>query len=207
MKNNIKRIITVTLISLNLISCSTSNTILSEQTNTSIDQARIKVISDFVHIYKTPNSYIKEREGKPFNVFRVFDNDIQDHFYSFGISPNNNNHISLSIKDRLGKVPEGNFPNRYIIKEKKLFLWKDNITPLSKEVLDVIHQYGILDSIDVKRELGLLPDNFEDTRLITTDDKLEGIDYYVCKRNISKYKSIKTNIAYGYYKPPRLKCN
>jgi|SRR5690606_10503653 len=204
MKNNIKSIIVVYLI---LISCSTSNTFISEQSYSNINQARINVISDFVNIYKTPKRYIKEREGKPFNVFRIFNNDIKGHFYSFRISPNNNNYISLSIKERVGKVPESNFPNRYIIKENKLFLWKDETTPLSKELLNVIHEYGILDSIDVKKELGLLPDNFEDIRLVTMDDNLEGVDYYVCKSNISKYKSVKTKIAYGSYKKPTLKCN
>src|SRR5690606_11838355 len=174
--------------------------------NGDIEQARMNVISDFAHTYKTPNSYIKERKGKPFTIFRMFDNEITEKFYVFGISPYNNNYISISIKDSLGKVPVSHFPNRYIIKENKLFLWRDNITPLSKEILNVIQEYGVLDSTDVKKVLGLLPDDFEDERLITIDDKLKGVNYYVCKSNINKYKKVKTNIAFGYYKPPKLKC-
>lgn len=125
----------------------------------------------------------------------------------FGISPENHNFISISIKDSLGKVPVSRFPNRYIIEDDKLFLWRDNITPLSKELLNVIQEYGVLDSTDLKKVLGLLPADFEDERLIILDDKLKGVDYYVCRSNINKFKKVKTIIAYGYCQPPRLKCN
>jgi len=205
MKNNFRNIILTILLITILYNCTSYKRTFYEG-NGDIEQARMNVISDFAHTYKTPNSYIKERKGKPFTIFRMFDNEITEKFYVFGISPYNNNYISISIKDSLGKVPVSHFPNRYIIKENKLFLWRDNITPLSKEILNVIQEYGVLDSTDVKKVLGLLPDDFEDERLITIDDKLKGVNYYVCKSNINKYKKVKTNIAFGYYKPPKLKC-
>lgn len=201
MKNSFRNIILTVLLLTILGNCSSYKTTLYKG-NGGIKQARMNVITDFAHTY----SYIKERKGKPFTIFRVFNNEITEKFYSFGISPYNNNYISMSIKDSLGKVPVSNFPNNYVIKEEKLFLWKDSVSPLSKEILNVLQEYGVLDSTEVKKALGLLRDDSEDLRVRIVDDRLKGVDYYVCKSNINKYKKVKTNIAFGYYKPPKLKC-
>ena len=172
-----------------------------------IDQVRTNVITDFVNTYKTPKYYRKKRDGKPFNVFiLVRQKQLNNDLYVLSILPEIED-ITFRSEDSLGKVPRSFFPNRFEVKKEKLFLWNDSITPLQKDILLVMDEYGVLDSTDVKRELGLLPNNFEDTRLVTFDDRLESVNYFVCKDNIEKYKKKVTNKAFGYYDLPKLKCN
>ncbi len=172
-----------------------------------IEYARVNAITDFVNTYKTPRYYLKKREGKPFEVFVLIrEKHLNKSTFVLSILPEYGD-ISLRVEDSLGKVPRSYFPNRYTIENEKLFLWNDSITPLQKDVLNVMDKYGVLDSVDVKRELGLLPNDFEDTRVITFDDRLKSVNYFICKKNIEKYKKKITNKAFGYYDPPKLKCN
>ena len=164
------------------------------------------VITDFANTYKTPKEYLEKRDGKPFDVFRINTEEVKEDLLVLSISPENNGFIPLSITDTLGKVPNSNFPNRFEVRKGKLFVWKDSITPLRKDILEVMDQFGVLDSTDVKWELGLLPENHEDSRLITIDDRLKGVHYYLCKENPGKYKKVVTDIAVGYYNPPKIKC-
>lgn len=164
------------------------------------------VITDFANTYKTPKKYLEKRDGKPFDVFRINTEEVKEDLLVLSISPENNGFIRLSITDTLGKVPNRNFPNRFEVRKNKLFVWKDSITPLRKDILEVMDQFGVLDSTDVKWELGLLPKNYEDSRLITIDDRLKGVHYFLCKKNPGKYKKVVTDIAVGYYNPPKIKC-
>lgn len=100
----------------------------------------------------------------------------------------------------------------YEIKNKSddyLWLWfSNNINDDEiKDVLNVLKDFGVLDSTDVKRELGLLPDGFEDERVVTIDHEFKSTHYYVCKRNMEKYKKVVTNKAFDSYEPSKLKCN
>src|SRR5690606_24220640 len=207
MKNHIKKITGLVLVAIFIISCATYKKELHHGEGT-LEQARMNAIIDFANSsYKTPRKYLERRNGKPFDVFQVTERKIkkmQKH-YVIGILPENDGHISLRPKDVIGK-PTDWFPTKFGEIDKKLFLWHDSLVPLSREVIEIIHTYGILDSISVKRDLGLLPEDFEDDRTISTDDKLKGVHYYFCKDDISKYKKVKTNIATGYYTPPKLDC-
>ena len=161
-----------------------------------VEQARKNVIIDFANTYKTPGSYLKERQGKPFDVFWVFMKQSKDDLFVFSVSPETDGHVSLSVEDKLGKVPVSYFPNNYEIKGGKLFIWKDSIAPLHKDVLNALEDFSVLDSTDVKRELGLLLNDFEDTRLVSIDHKLKSVHYYVCKGSIEKYKRVFTNRSF-----------
>lgn len=172
-----------------------------------VNLARTNIILDFAnHRYKTPKYYLKKRNGKPFDVFHVYTHVGNKKSYIFTISPENDGYITLGINDTLGKVPASYFPNKFIVINGKLFLWKDNKTPLSKEILQVLNKYKVLDSTDIKEHYGMLPPGFKDTRLIILDDGLKGADYFVCKNNIRKFRRIYTNRAFGYYKNPKIKC-
>lgn len=205
MKKNINKIVII-LFSIMLYSCSSYKDQIFKG-RSGIEKARMNIITDFVNTYKTPRRYLKEREGKPFNVFWIFKEEITKDFYVFSISPEIDENVTLSIKDTLGKIPYSYFPNNFKIKNEKLFIWKDSITPLGKNILNAIHRFNVLDSVDIKRELDILPDSFEDTRVVTIDHKLKSAHYYVCKDNIDKYKKKVTNKAFGYYDLPKLKCN
>lgn len=172
-----------------------------------VEQARMIAIIDFANTYQTQEYYLEKRGGKPFDIFRIDDEIKSGDIVVILITPAINGILPISLSNLIGKVPENNFPNRYKIIEDKLFVWKDSLTPLNKEILDVLNTYNILDSTDIKRELGLLPDDFEDTRMVITDRRLKGVDYYICKNNVDKYKKVLTNIAYGYYEPPNLNCS
>lgn len=172
-----------------------------------IEQARINVIIDFANTYKTPKCYFKKRQGEPFNVFSfVREKSLDDGIYLLSILPNNES-ISMRIEDKVGEIPRGYFPNRYIIEKDKLFLWNDGMTPLHKSVLEVMNKFNILDSTDIKMELGLLPDDFEDTRMITIDDRLESYNYFICKSNIFEFKKVVTYKAFGHYNHPKINCH
>ncbi len=207
MKKNFKSLVIIFTLIFSFINCSMSNTSFKNQNEEKIEKARENVVLDFIKIYKTPKKYLKKRNNQPFNVFWIFEDETNNQNYIFDILPETQNYISLNIEDSIGKVPKSNFPNRFIQKNNKIFLWNDGLTPLSKDLLNVIKKYIILDSTNVKLKKGLLPDRFLDDRLITTDDKLEGIHYYVCRNNTKHFRRIKTNIAVGYYTPPKLKCN
>lgn len=171
-----------------------------------INQARKNVIIDFANTYSTPKRYLRERNGRPFDVFWVFKKESKNNIAIFSVSPETDGHIPLSIKDSLGKVPVSYFPNNFKVKKGKLFVWKDSITPLRKNILSVMENFNVLDSTDIKRELGTLPEDFEDTRVVRIDHKLKSAHYFVCKKNIKHYKKVITNKAIGYYDPPKLNC-
>src|SRR5699024_7967673 len=88
-----------------------------------IEQARMNVITDFINTYKTPRYYIKKRGGKPFDVFVfVREKQLNDDIYILSILPEYED-IDLRKEDSLGKVPRSYLPNKYEIKNDKLFLW------------------------------------------------------------------------------------
>ncbi len=189
-----------------IISCSVGKNKFYTYTGT-VEDAIILAVNDFSKTYKTQRYYLKERGGKPFNSFRVSVLD-ENGLFVIGISPNTRD-LSLFLEHQIGKVPSDSmsfFPNKYIEMDNKLFYWKDNYTPLNKNVIEVLDSYNILDSTDIKLQLGMLPDDFEDTRVVTTGSKLKGVDYYFCKKQPNKFKKVLTNIAYGYYEPPKIKC-
>lgn len=187
-----------------LFSCVTKNNFY--EGDKSIEFAQLNAIEDFVNTYKTPYYYIKKRKGRPFDTFIIREWQFSDNLYTLTFIPTIQ-EISLSVEDSLGKVPRTYFPNRYVEKKGKLFLWNDGITLLQKDILEIMDKYKILDSIDVKKELGLLPKDYSDERVLIMDSRLKAVNYYICKSNIRKYKKVITNKAVGYYEPPKLECN
>lgn len=169
------------------------------------DNAHLNVIEDITRTYKTSNRYFNDGK-KPFNVFRFFrEMDLKNGTYLLSISPENNT-IPIRIEEKIGEVPKSYFPNRFIIRENKLFLWQDSITPLKNDILEVMDDFGILDSIEVKKSLNLLPENYIDDRLYKIDDKLESIYYFICKSDISRYKKVKTQWSKIKNDLPKIKC-
>lgn len=210
MKNHIKKFTGLLFVAIFIISCATYKKDLYHGNGT-LEQARMNAIIDFANSgYKTPRKYLERRNGKAFDVFWIYEyekaKDSVPNKYLLTFFPENQGYIALRAWDTIGKSTS-TFPTKYVEYNNKLFLWHDSLIPLSREVIDVIYSYGILDSISIKRNLGLLPEDFEDTRMVRTDHSLKGVDYYICKGNISKYKKVKTNIGIGYYTPPKLDCS
>jgi len=92
---------------------------------------------------------------------------------------------------------KGKLPSRHIEKGGKLFYWWDDDYPLTEEMLAILWKYDLL--FDDTERLVVIPQ-------FSIDDRLKGAHYYFCKNDLSKFKRVITNIAHGYYKPPKLKC-
>lgn len=205
MKRSFNIVIPILVFTLIFLSCATYKNQLHVGIG-DIEQARMNVVIDFVNTYKTPKRYLKRRQGKPFKVFSfVREKSLDNSTYLLSILPNIES-ISMRTEDKVGEIPRDYFPNKYIVKEGKLFLWNDGETPLQDDVLEAMNKFGVLDSTDIKMELGLLPNDFEDTRMITIDDRLESYNYFICKNDISKFKKVVTYKAFGYYKTPKINC-
>lgn len=206
MKRSFDKIIPILIIALILLGCVTYKRKLHTGAG-DIELARINAIIDFTNTYKTPKRYLKKRQGKPFDVFLLYRRESfeNNNSYIFSIIPEKDS-ISIRIEHKLGEIPRINFPNNYITKDDKLFLWNDGETPLQNDVIEVMNKFGVLDSMDLKWELGLLPDDFEDTRMITIDDRLEAFSYFICRSDISEFKKVVTWKAFGYYNHPKLNC-
>ena len=108
----------------------------------------------------------------------------------------------LGEKDKIGYYPnavvgsKGKLPSRYVIVKGKLFYWWDRDYPLTEEMLSVLKKYNVLTDMIYD---GMLPE-------FLIDDAQKGAHYYFCRNNLSKYKRVVTNIATGYYRPPKLNC-
>lgn len=194
------------IVALFFLSNCASNKFKFDSGKNDIEGARINAINHFNETYYTPEEYILRRNGKPFDIFWIrIDTSINDK-YVFSFSPMNQNYIALRTNDTLGRVPDSYFPNRFKEKENKLFIWKDNTTPLQKDILNVLTKYDVLDSTDIKLDLGILPPDFEDKRMYQLDHNLKSVDYYICRDNMLRYKTKITSVAVGYYRAPKLKC-
>ena len=208
MKKRLNKVVLL-LLSLLLYNCSSYNNVFF-MSNGDIEEARINVINDFVNNnhYQTPQYYLDKREGKAFNVFWIIDENIEDEeVYAFAVFPENNGYLSLNIEDSLGEVPKTSFPNNYMQKGEMLFIWNDSTTPLSQDVLNILNNYHILDSVNVKIALGLLSKDYEDDRMVVMDNNLKSVHYYICQSNMKRYKKVVTDKALGYYKRPNLRCS
>lgn len=95
-------------------------------------------------------------------------------------------YYSEETKDKL--------PTRYVIRDGKLFFWRDDNYPVTEEIIAILWRYNVL------QKDCIIPD-------FSSDDSQKGAHYYFCKNDLSKYKRVVTNIGLGYYKPPKLKCN
>jgi hypothetical protein len=93
------------------------------------------------------------------------------------------------------KTDSSMFPTRYYEHSNKLFYWKDSNVELNNEIIEKLHQYNMIDTLEsiAFAELNI-------------DDSKKGIHYYFCKNNLSKYKKVKTNRILGSYEMPKLNC-
>lgn len=172
-------------------------------------QARVNAIEDFVkNKYNLKLYSSKGMKERVFDVFWIVNKESDEgNIYVFTIFPEYSGFISLSVEDQLGKVSNSYFPTNYLEKNGVLFVWKDTNIPLRQDVLNIMNQYYVLDSTDVKIALGILSEDYVDEKIVLMNSKLKSVHYYFCKKNLSKNKKVITNKALGYYNPPIIKCN
>lgn len=156
--------------------------------------------------------YLKCKLSKPFNVFNVWIDEISeyaphkinDEITVIDISPAFRK-VYLTPVDTVGSV---RVPTRHLIKDGKLFYWHDPYYGLTEEMVKVLYQFNIADSIALE-DLFATQDERTDDYYIHSQVYKKGkvAVYYFCKDNPGNYKRVITSAATGWYQPPKLKCN
>lgn len=168
--------------------------------------------------------FLKCRSSKGYNVFAVSIYErgkydpykIGDDFIAVGILPVQTSYpnfipwfdtmLGIEITPReyyitsVDTLGSTRLPTRHIIKDEKLFYWHDPNYSLTKETIDAFLKFNIAERIDIS-DLSLLI-GYEGH----IDDAIKATGYYFCKSNLANYKRVVSNIAIGWYKPPKLKC-
>lgn len=85
-------------------------------------------------------------------------------------------------------------PTSIMIKDGKLFYWWDDKVPLSKETVNILFDYKLLEQGDKYLDF-------------SSDDSKKAVHFYFCKDDLANYKKVVNSKAIGYYEPPKLNCN
>ena len=184
----INKLIFLFFIFLLLVSCSTSRWNESLVSTGNMDVVVENVIIDFIHTAKL---------AKNNSVFNVSLIDIDQDILMIGITIPSD-VIHPSCKNKVGTYDDV-FPTQFIIKENKLFYWNDSTVAITQEIIDVLKRYNHIDFswVDLPYEM----------IYVVHDDGIEGIVYFICKKNYNNYKKTGiSNIAKQYINP-KLKCH
>ena len=140
----------------------------------------------------------------------VFSVSVTDSLFTYALGQNDDGHF-IGIRDKyfdeiivvsiLGH-PDYQFyyseerkgiPTRFIIKDDKLFYWRDNSKSISDELIAIFWKYNLL------QDEYLIPD-------YSLNHSKKGVDYFFCKNDLTTYIRVISKIPAGYYEPPNLKC-
>ena len=164
------------LILLNGISCSSYKMSLhkSGQENEIIENA----ILDFL------NTNSSKRES---NGFDIEIQDLNNEISTVVIGSITKNKLELTKSDTIGNKSK-RFPSKYYEMENKLFVIIDSTYGLTKEMINKLSEYRILDSTGINT--GVRP-------LFTINESKKATHYFFCKNDITQYKSIKGTAPIG----------
>ncbi len=147
------------------------------------------VIADFTH---------KSSLYKKNKVFHVSIRDIKNGIIVIGVLPSLDKFLP-EPEDTIGNE-KGYIPTNFIEQDGKLFYWRDSTKVLTKEAVEVLNTYNLIDSINIHGFIAI-PEG-----AMYIDERQKSVDYYVCRNNLRKFKKVTTNIGYGYYEAPKLNC-
>lgn len=147
------------------------------------------VITDFTH---TSSLYRKNK------VFHVSIRDIKNDIIVIGVFPSLSKFLP-EPEDTIGNE-KGYIPTNFVEQDGKLFYWRDSTKVLTKEVVEVFNKFNLIDSININGFIAI-PEG-----AMYMDERQMGVDYYICRNNLKKYKKVANSIAYGYYEAPKLNC-
>lgn len=140
----------------------------------------------------------RNRKNMTYNILEVSESD-ELYCFIIGESPK----IYPIPNDTVGATSEY-FPTRFKEIKKRLYIWEDTTVVITKEIIQKLHEYKVVDSTIYKIKTGEL--SVEDSPLLTSNDSQKDAFYYICKENISKYKKIKTNRVMPVEKYPKVDC-
>jgi len=151
--------------------------------NTAVHNA----INDFL------NSVKKEKSDKIFYISAKSVN--QD---LFGVSfEATNDKVVVITEDRVNFSYRA-LPAGYVDRDGRLFYWYDSTKQITanEEMISTLKKYNILDTLIVG---AVIPES-------TIAHGKKGTDYFFCKKNLLKYKKIRTSKALGFYPLPQINC-
>jgi hypothetical protein len=97
------------------------------------------------------------------------------------------------IDDSLKVAKKEHLPSRYSIRDGKLFIWDDENFLTTNETISVLEKFDLITN-DYLFDGGVY-------------DAKKGVDYYFCRKDLSKYKRVTSKLAIGYYDAPYIDCN
>lgn len=136
------------------------------------DDARMNIMLDYL------NKNVKN--GKNFFFIDISENT--KNFYVFRIDKDKFK-LAPTLADTIGAYTTF-FPTNFYEKDNKLFIWHDKNKKLDKKIVLKMQEYNCIDSLYYKG------DNV-DGAIIDTGNFKKSLYYFVCKKNISKYKKRK----------------
>lgn len=128
-------------------------------------------------------------------VFSVIVTDMDD-YYIVGIG-GVVNKIYPQNQEIIGTYDEM-LPNKYVIREGKLFYWTEPNKKISGKIIDILIKY---DQIDFNWR-----DEHYDLPPLKIDDGKDGVVYYICKKHIMRYKKTRSNTLKKHFKIPQITC-
>lgn len=181
-KNNSLVCIIIVLI---FIGCKSTN----QQNEFSYSDRLNMVIEDY---------YRKDRiDFKKHNLFSVDCGQIKDKYYFYEILPMRERSYHYNIDSD----PKRSYlPSDYIkYRDKVFFVQDENVSGVKKGLLEYLDSMQLLDSTDVKLQLGMIEENEVELRMDVYDDALEGVTYIICKKEPG---IIRKSIRTSTYIPP-----
>ena len=166
-------------------SCSSWKTKL--RTTNEQNEAVYIAVQDFLHTSKL---------CKQDTVFSVYIKSLNDQILGISII-GTSDKLYPTLENKIG-TNEKYFPTRFFEENNKLFIWYDSTYYLTDELVNKLSKYNRIDSINVNGIIELRG---------SIDDSKKGVDYYICKNNILRYKKVTTRTAMGWYKPPKVICS
>ena len=160
----------------------------SLKANGNQNQAIENSIIDFMH-----SSSLSKKDS----VFFIKVNDIPSGIMVVNVIANYNKVLPLS-DTKIG-YQTNTIPTRYIERNGKLFYWYDSKEILTTDMVGMLSNYKIIDSMNVTQLVGIPKESY-------VDDSTKGVNYFICKNNLLKYKKITTSTAFGYFEIPKVDC-
>lgn len=187
-----KDIFLVIILIFHLISCSTLGSHI------------IKGKGSYFEAKKNSIIHFSKKHSKSYNInsFLVFNESTSLNSYNLKISKID--YVNMRADIKVGEKSLY-FPNDFIEFENKLFIWYDSLKNVDKKTIEMMHKYKILDSMFYKVEIGMYPT--DSLPIAVSDHRTKGVYYFICKNDISNFKTLKTQWILEPDEFPNVKCD
>lgn len=145
--------------------------------------------------------FSQKEKNKINTVYKIRIDKKTHDLYKFNIG--SEDKVYMYARVSIGSKAIG-FPSKFLEVNKRLYIWEDSTQVVSKEIIEKLHEYKVLDSTLYKIDMGQLPQ--DKTPVFTTDESKKNLNYFFCKKDISKFEKIKTNKFIRVPDYPKVSC-